>query len=224
MGVPERRQREKIERRESILAAAERVFVRKGISSATMEDIAREAELSKGALYLYFQSKDELFLSIALRAADEFGERYAAAISRKSDKSGFEALSEGLHEYVRYAQEQHDRFRAAMSWMSVEYPVDGNAPLFQEYSQASDRIRNMAVDTILRGQADGSIRKDISAARMSVQLWGATLGVIMLDENQQEIERRMPGARVGSLAAEFASMVLDGVRTSAAPAETTPAQ
>jgi AcrR family transcriptional regulator len=221
MGVPERRQREKIERRESILAAAERVFVRKGISSATMEDIAREAELSKGALYLYFQSKDELFLAIALRAADEFGARYAAALSRKSDKSGFEALSEGLHEYVRYAQEQPDRFRAAMSWMSVEYPVDGNAPLFKEYSEAIDRIRGMAQETVVRGQADGSVRKDIAAARMSVQLWGATLGVIMLDENQQEIERRMPGARVGSLAAEFASMVLDGVRTSAAPSETT---
>jgi AcrR family transcriptional regulator len=216
MGVPERRQREKTERRESILAAAERVFVRKGISCSTMEDIAREAELSKGALYLYFQSKDELYLSIALRAADEFRERYAAALSRMSDRSGFEALSEGLHEYVRYAQEQHDRFLAAMSWMSVEYPVDGSAPLFQEYSQSIDRIRALAVETIDRGQADGSIRADIPAVRMSVQLWGATLGVIMLDANQQEIARRMPGAAVGNLASEFADLVLAGVRAGAA--------
>jgi len=61
MGVKERREREEHLRLEAILAAAERVFSRHGYHEARMDDIAAEAELSKGALYYYFQSKDEIF-------------------------------------------------------------------------------------------------------------------------------------------------------------------
>ena len=46
------------------IVAAKRVFSEKGYSKSTMEDIAREAELSPGTLYLYFKNKDELFFSI----------------------------------------------------------------------------------------------------------------------------------------------------------------
>jgi len=49
------------------MVAAKRVFSDKGFSKATMEDIAKEAELSPGTLYLYFKNKDELYASLSLR-------------------------------------------------------------------------------------------------------------------------------------------------------------
>ncbi len=49
------------------MIAAKRVFYTKGFAKVTMEDIAREAELSPGTLYLYFKSKDELCASLSLR-------------------------------------------------------------------------------------------------------------------------------------------------------------
>jgi AcrR family transcriptional regulator len=67
MGVVERREREKDIRRKQILAAAEKVFVAKGFSGATMEDIAQEAELSPATLYLYFKNKEELYTYLNLR-------------------------------------------------------------------------------------------------------------------------------------------------------------
>src|SRR5210317_289937 len=60
MGIQERR-------RQQIIVAAKRVFSEKGYSKSTMEDIAREAELSPGTLYLYFKNKDELYASLSLR-------------------------------------------------------------------------------------------------------------------------------------------------------------
>ncbi len=65
MGIEERKQREKEERYNVIVDAAETVIFSKGIEQATMEEIAREAELSKGTLYLYFRSKNELYTAIA---------------------------------------------------------------------------------------------------------------------------------------------------------------
>ncbi|MBT3188845.1 MAG: TetR/AcrR family transcriptional regulator [Anaerolineae bacterium] len=48
------------ERKEQIAEAATKVFVSKGFDKARMNDIAEEAGLSKGALYLYFKSKDAI--------------------------------------------------------------------------------------------------------------------------------------------------------------------
>lgn len=67
MGIKERKKRERERRRQQILVAAKRVFTDKGFGKATMEDIANEAELSPGTLYLYFRNKDEISASLSLR-------------------------------------------------------------------------------------------------------------------------------------------------------------
>jgi len=64
MGTAERRQREKEQRRNEIITAAKDIFFGKGLEASTMDEIADRAELSKGTLYLYFQSKEELYLSL----------------------------------------------------------------------------------------------------------------------------------------------------------------
>lgn len=67
MGIRERKAREKERRRQQIIVAAKRIFSKKGFNKATMEDIATEAELSPGTLYLYFKNKEELYASLSLR-------------------------------------------------------------------------------------------------------------------------------------------------------------
>ncbi|MFC1694275.1 TetR/AcrR family transcriptional regulator, partial [Candidatus Latescibacterota bacterium] len=59
-----RREREKLAHRQEIMDAATRIFAKKGFLHATLEDIAREAEFSKGTIYLYFASKEDLLYSI----------------------------------------------------------------------------------------------------------------------------------------------------------------
>jgi len=67
MGIQERKEREKERRRQQIMVAARRIFSKNGFNRATMEDIAKEAELSPGTLYIYFKNKDELYVSLSLR-------------------------------------------------------------------------------------------------------------------------------------------------------------
>ena len=57
MGAKERREREKEQRRRQIQEAAKYLFIKKGFTSSTIEDIANRAELSPGAIYSYFKSK-----------------------------------------------------------------------------------------------------------------------------------------------------------------------
>ena len=67
MGTQERREREKEMRREQITAAAKRVIFVKGLKKTTIKDIAEEAELSPGAIYLYYKNKEELYASLSIK-------------------------------------------------------------------------------------------------------------------------------------------------------------
>ena len=72
MGISERREREKIERRKMILNCAKELILAKGVENLNMENIAAKAELSKATVYLYFSSKEELLNEICEEAAKIF--------------------------------------------------------------------------------------------------------------------------------------------------------
>src|ERR1700742_4519168 len=63
--MPKRSQEYRDARREQILSAAKRCFVRNGFHETSMQDLFAEAGLSAGAVYRYSASKDEVILAIA---------------------------------------------------------------------------------------------------------------------------------------------------------------
>ncbi|HUS14650.1 MAG TPA: TetR/AcrR family transcriptional regulator [Chloroflexia bacterium] len=78
-------QERSLTRRQRILDAAIRVFTRKGYRDAGMEDIAAEAETSKGGVYFHFAGKSALFLNLLDRMAGLLIERTEAAIASEPD-------------------------------------------------------------------------------------------------------------------------------------------
>ena len=70
--VKERRQEERRLRRDAILAAAKRVYSAKGFLGATIEDIAAEARVSVGTIYLYYKSKEDLYVSLLVESMEAF--------------------------------------------------------------------------------------------------------------------------------------------------------
>jgi AcrR family transcriptional regulator len=81
---------DKSARRDEIMAAAKKVFARKGFHAATIADVAKEAGLAYGSVYWYFDSKDELFH--ALMAVEEQALRsHLAAAVEAPGRDGVEA-------------------------------------------------------------------------------------------------------------------------------------
>jgi len=104
MGIQERKQRERERRRQQIIVAAKRVFSEKGFSKTTMEDIAREAELSPGTLYLYFKNKDELYASLSLRILQYMNIRLEDVKKEKgsSPEQKIAATKEALYDVYQF--------------------------------------------------------------------------------------------------------------------------
>ncbi len=210
MGAAERRVREKEERRSSILDAAERVFLHKGLTASTMDEIAHEAEVSKGTLYLYFKGKDELYLTIAIRTLSEMVHRFEATAAGPG--TGLDRLRRLTLAHAAFALENHDRFRVATSWLTTGYTVVDDSPLFDEYKALIAQLFRYGVEAIEGGKRDGSVREDVSSAELAMQVWGATLGVLMIRMSSSEVLRRMPRPiDMDALVPSFLDLVLGAI-------------
>src|SRR5512147_2676030 len=81
------------DKRERILSAAERIFARHGFFAAKVSDVAKEAGVADGTIYLYFKSKDDLLISLFERRMQQVNDTLRAATARvKSPKDQLRAF------------------------------------------------------------------------------------------------------------------------------------
>lgn len=100
-------------RRTEILTAATRVFGNKGFEATRMDDIAREARLAKGTLYLYFKSKDAIYKATVQQALAELGELTREHVNRESNFTGkFAAF---IRVRIAFWDEQQSLYRIILS-------------------------------------------------------------------------------------------------------------
>ena len=219
MNAASRRQQEKVERRLQIMDAAERVFVHTPVAHATMEQIAKAADLGKGSLYLYFKDKEDLYLSTAQRALDELIEREEAVRLQMAGRSGYTWFEAALRCYAAYAVEYPDRFRVAMSWLSTETPLDEGSLAFTRYRLSIAQAFQFGYEALELGKLDGSIRPDIDTSLSLFNLWSGLVGMLLMLSNPAEVSRRIPFQVDFDTALEaHLEVLLNGVR--ALPAAT----
>jgi len=112
MGIAERKERERRLREEMILDAAEKVCLEKGFKGATVDEIAEKAELSKGTIYLYFESKELILMGIELRGTNTLADYFTRAAA--SEDTGIGKVMSIGRAYYQFSQDFPCYF-AAMS-------------------------------------------------------------------------------------------------------------
>jgi AcrR family transcriptional regulator len=106
MGISERREREKNERRKTILECAKELIIQNGVEKLSMEDIAQKAELSKATIYLYFSGKEVLLNEICEDSARVFLEHFKTIA--ESGLTGIKALQLFWKGYVELFGSSND--------------------------------------------------------------------------------------------------------------------
>ena len=124
MGLEERRKRERESRKNAILKAARKLFFDRGFKQVTVESIAKRAELSKGSIYLYYNSKEEIYTQILLSDIDKFHERFTGILIDPDSAS--EALYRFADIYVDFFVNDRELFRILMTYML--HTADMNLP------------------------------------------------------------------------------------------------
>jgi TetR/AcrR family transcriptional regulator, fatty acid metabolism regulator protein len=160
---PERPDRDRAsgDKRERILAAAERIFARHGFFAARVSEIAKEAGVADGTIYLYFKSKDDLLISLFESRMKQVNEALRAAIAGR-------APVEQLHAFIRtYLQLVADE-PAAAEVLTIELRQSSKFMKEYENPEFVDFLR-MLGGIIAEGQARGELDAKIPshiAARM----------------------------------------------------------
>jgi AcrR family transcriptional regulator len=166
--------RAKTVRRDRILDAAESLFAKVGLRSATMEAIAEASAVSKATLYAYFPDKMAVFSAMASRLANDMETGVLAALAEKG--SLVDRLSNAL-------MAKHERaFDAAIGSPHRLELLDTRR---HEFSQLFNTMDRTIEDAIFRAlQAAGS-----SAARDDARLiFCASIGVSEQAKNKEELE------------------------------------
>ncbi len=186
------------DKRETILRAATKVFARNGYFNSKVADVAREAGIADGTVYLYFKSKDEILHSIFDRAMEVFiaeGKREIAPI-KAADKR------------LRRIAELHLERLGADRDLAIVFQVElrGSTKFMEEFSAAGfAEYLNIIRETIEAGQKSGVFRKNINATVCSKIFFGA------LDEMVTNWILSKKSYRLKPLADEVLKVIFGGI-------------
>ncbi len=104
-------------RRAQLIAAAQKIFMKKGYSGATTAAIAKAARLTKGALYFHFKSKEDIFFAVVKSLSEEATKPYYELIRKEQDPDkfianlievSFQLMSEDKYMSVQFWQAAHN--------------------------------------------------------------------------------------------------------------------
>ena len=185
MGIAERKEREKLQRRNDIIDAAEKVLFSRGFESATMDEIAEMAELSKGTLYLYFKSKEDLQFAIFMRGSDVLMKMMKNNLS--PDSKGYQRLLELADSFIRFSRENRNYFSLFMYYESNRMGALNIDQVQLQVYLKEDSPLALVTQQVIMGMQDGSLRDDLAAEVFSATLWSQMLGVLIVLNNKADL-------------------------------------
>lgn len=184
MGITERKEREKEQRKNDIVDAAQKLFFEKGINNVSMDEIANEAEFSKGTLYLYFKSKEELHWAIMKRGFFIMGKKMQQAIL--PNNNGYENLIAIGKAFVDFTSEYSKYFEAILFFEGKDFQkMNIDSSHFEEFFNNSPI--NILHEQVEKGIKDGSVRADLSVNTLATTLWAQTLGLMQVMTKKKEV-------------------------------------
>lgn len=178
MGLEERRKRERENRKNAILKAARKLFFEKGFRQVTVENIARKAEFSKGSIYLYFNSKEEIYSQILLNDIDKFHDRVADILQGPSSAS--EALIRVAEIYVDFFLNDRELFRILMNFMLHNNDMNLPEDINNHIIKTTNRTISIIEQVFKYGIEKGEFPPDINLRMNRNAIWGLLNGIISL--------------------------------------------
>lgn len=159
-------------RRRRILAAAQEVFAEQGFEAARMDEVARRAQVGKGTLYNYFDSKEDLLIQAVIASMEEVKERIASGVDPRPDQP-IQSLEYVLRMLVVEAlpaltQRFHSLYNQASGLIARD--SEARRRLFAA-NQAFYRDRQRDFEELIEaGARAGQFRSDVDPAEVSLLL------------------------------------------------------
>ncbi|MBD3287851.1 TetR family transcriptional regulator [candidate division KSB1 bacterium] len=154
------------DKRQRILKAAARVFSRKGFYKSTVAEIAKEAQVADGTIYLYFKNKDDILITL-------FEDEMATVIREmKQELSGLDTAEQKIRKFIEKHLALIDENRELAEVIQIE--LRQSHKFMKEYSGTKFRdYVNIISSIINEGQKNGEFNQDIIPGIAKIVLFGS---------------------------------------------------
>ncbi|MNI57714.1 Bacterial regulatory protein, tetR family [compost metagenome] len=180
-----------------------------------MDDVAKQAEFSKRTVYMYFNSKEQLYFEIMIKGYKLLLERVEAELPEVSRGGnaldtlrGFGAL---LYDFSRRYPEY---FAAIVEYETAE--ADFNKAIasesLQECYALGERMTAHLADTLQRGVVEGALREDLDVDRTTLVLWASVIGVLMTVRKKENYLHNVRQTSADELVGAAFEMLLRAIR------------
>jgi TetR/AcrR family transcriptional repressor of uid operon len=159
-------------RRHQIIDASAACFARGGFHRTTMQDICHEAGLSPGALYRYFQSKEEIILAMCDRGRDEDVDTIHAAMDLGDTKSAFGELIR-----IYFSGVDDHEYCALMVELLSEAPR--NEQIGESLREGWTRVKEPMATLVAKAQERGEINPELDASAVAAVMLGVYQGLVV---------------------------------------------
>lgn len=156
-----------------LLETAQRLIGEKGCRSTTLQDIMLSTGLSKGAIYHYVKSKEQLFGLVLAKQVEEVNEAFHQAVQRSSNLTGpLLAIAEGLSSL----QQNDGTANLIMTYLLSQKDKPGISDVLRQFHE---RLTETAAYWIETGQRGGVIDQTLDAFKTAEQFVMLSYGMYM---------------------------------------------
>lgn len=170
--------------RENIAAAASALFMEKGITATSMNDIAKAAGYSKATLYVYFENKEEIIGFLVLDSMKKLYSYITSALEQQeATKTRYDLICRGL---VLYQEEFPFYFKMVLDKINIDFESRNYLPEEKETYQVGEEINEKLKDFLVSGTKRGDLRDDLKIMPTIFHFWGMLSGLIQFASNKEE--------------------------------------
>lgn len=175
--------------RESLLDAAERLFAERGVTRTSLQDIAKAAGVTRGAVYWHFQDKAELFNAMMSRTTLPMEDTLKSIDTAREANPLAELKASMMDLMQRIAHDPRTQRVFDIATLKVEY-VEELSGIRDRHLNVHGSCQNHVEATFRRAQALGQIRADLNLHVLAVTYMALVNGLIhnwMLDQTRYEL-------------------------------------
>ena len=188
MGAEERKQLEKEIKRKDIIDAAEKVFFANGYENSSMDAVAKKAEFSKRTVYVYFNSKEQIYFEIMIRGYKQLLKMMEEGFEKEKPASALEELRCIYYSLFSFREKYEDYFKAIMEYETKD---EGNQAGVsrdskEECYRLGEEVLFYLTEALRKGKDDGSLKSDMDCEKTALILWSFTVGAFQAGRRKKD--------------------------------------
>lgn len=185
--------RKRDEKERAIMRAAEHVFAARGFANAKMQDIAKKAKISKGTVYFYFDTKENLYMALTYNAIQSLNDKFYRQLADNKSLTGLEGCLALMDCYLDYCNEHPLYAEMMLDYMTINRTTRNG----KDDSKLTDAMKDsifyrkvqdiqnipisLITEEVRRGVGDGSIKNRQKPELIYLLAWSSTIGFVKLN-------------------------------------------